>query len=403
MLFGALHGCKPIYFVQIDSPKPTTFTHAQTVTMTASGIAGEDYVIEEMRFYHDGVLAGVDRDGPPYTYDWVIGPEDGGEHAWHAEALYRVRGVATEVLRSDYVVYLVSMSGVRALPPADGRGPETRCEELGESCLCSETLNVGAYASYACDRRPCANPEGSHSKQCSGEFGAGYAWYGEDALEVVETPGTGEALQSGNLVDYVWRSHSTAGVHHLTHHGGVTADTRRVCTRHYFRTSPDYNDGTLECSNRKHTDFLIGGGARVFFVRDQGPSYRLEMPGYSESEVRRTRGEPSNTWGVGDLDQEDCTHGWCRVELCVEGDILDLRGLSVEGYVQQVGTAKRVDFPKKLIGDAPRSGGLWGSWLLNMYREGESCTGWREFSHVMFAGWDTASGQTIGPAYEFEL
>lgn len=272
---------------------------------------------------------------------------------------------------------------------------EQRCNELGGSCICSEPFNAGSFETYQCDRRSCMDPSDTNAKECSGEFQHGYSWYGGDALEVVATPGTSESLPPGNTVDYVWRSHDKGNkVHHVMHKGGVNASTRRICTRHYFKTSPDYNDGEGSCTNRKHIDFAKGGGTRVFFVRDQGPGYRLEMPGY--------RSAPGNVWGVGDLANADCRTGWCRVELCIDGDVLNLRGLSVDGYIQQVGGPKRAEFPRKFIGDAPGGGGYADSWLLNMYREGSSCRGWREFSHVMFAGWTTAAGQSIGPACEME-
>ncbi len=282
-----------------------------------------------------------------------------------------------------------------AFAPQPGLAQEERCTELGASCICSEPFNAGSFESYQCDRRSCMNPSDTNQKECSGEFRHGYSWYGGDALEVVATPGTAENLPAGNSVDYVWRSHDEGNnVHHVMHAGGVTNSTRRICTRHYFKTSSDYNDGEGSCSNRKHIDFAKGGGARVFFVRDQGPGYRLEMPGY--------RTAPDNVWGAGDLMNADCRTGWCRVELCIDGDVQNLRDLSVDGYIQQVGGPKRSEFPRKFIGNAPGGDGYQDSWLLNMYREGSGCRGWRQFSHVMFAGWNSASGQYIGPACEME-
>src|ERR1043166_4411757 len=73
--------------VSIASPASgTTYTTANTVTITASATANsKGGSITKVEFYDGGVLKATDTTSP-YTYGWAITSASNGTHAWTAKA-----------------------------------------------------------------------------------------------------------------------------------------------------------------------------------------------------------------------------------------------------------------------------------------------------------------------------
>src|SRR5207237_918762 len=70
--------------VSISSPASgTTYTSAQTVTITAS--ASDNVGVSKVEFYDGGVLKGTDTTSP-YTYAWAFTNVNNGLHSWTARA-----------------------------------------------------------------------------------------------------------------------------------------------------------------------------------------------------------------------------------------------------------------------------------------------------------------------------
>ena len=70
--------------VTITSPASgTTYTSAQTVTLTAS--ASDNVGVTRVDFYKDGLIRAIDFSAP-YNFDWIISESDNGNHGWTAKA-----------------------------------------------------------------------------------------------------------------------------------------------------------------------------------------------------------------------------------------------------------------------------------------------------------------------------
>ena len=82
--------------VSITSPAGgTTYTNAQTVTLTAS--ASDSTGVTKVEFYDTGTLKATDTTAP-YTYTWGFTSADGGAHDWTARAYDAAGNVTTSAV-----------------------------------------------------------------------------------------------------------------------------------------------------------------------------------------------------------------------------------------------------------------------------------------------------------------
>jgi len=276
---------------------------------------------------------------------------------------------------------------------------EQRCDELGGACVCSEPLDTSSMPASGSYR----NPADSVSKQCGWNGGAltdPDAWGIYDAFDL--PAGIGKV----------------AGVKPVTAGNGATLNgiagtgdsTRRVCTRHYFRLSPDYVAKTQSsggsCEANKAAEFGFGeSNALLHWDFAEGWGWRLTIINFDSD---NNGPDPSyNLPTSGNLQWSDCKNEWCRAEMCVSGNINAGSGFKAEAYIEGATSGKRIDWARTTIG-RPCPGGkncgkgrLTSSWISNGYRQG-NCGGIRYITHGMQAEWDSDAGQFIGAAYEIE-
>jgi hypothetical protein len=98
----------------------------------------------------------------------------------------------------------------------------------------------------------------------------------------------------------------------------------------------------------------------------------------------------------------ECSSTWCRVEMCVSGNVSAGSGLTADFFVDTADGSRSASVTGINLGNAP--GSLGHLWPLNLYREPQNgaCNGTAAYSHVMQASWDSDSGQRIGAALEIE-
>lgn len=326
-LAGGAEACKPIYFVSIENPGATLFTSAQTVTLTAAGISGEEYVIEEMRFYHNGEVVGVDLDGAPYTHNWVIGARDNGSHAWRVEAFYLVRGSARRMLPSDTVVYDVEIDGSRSVgrpgafpPPGNASVLATVLNGMpGVSRVCSEPMNWNGGSGLGGLYDP-SDTEGEGSLECHGGLSVNFDGDATNgSFPDIDVPGLRPlgADPSWNHLYAVEIDPDAGDNNGLDVHGlRVETTDGTFCGWAYHAHDPSvvFDD----TSERMKVAEVNSSSQQLQLEWDHGLSGKLRP---------QMHGGGSGTGSV--VDMNDCVTDLCQIEFC-----LDYNGAEIDWRVR---------------------------------------------------------------------
>jgi len=278
---------------------------------------------------------------------------------------------------------------------------EQRCLDLGDACVCSEPLDAAVLVGGDAFR----NPADSLRKQCGpggngNTLTDGTAWTAEAAMEL---PREIEHVVAVGPVDGFNGATVTGVV-------GTGNETRRVCVRHYFRTSPDYEPKNQvsggPCEANKAAELGFGGGnALLHWDFAEGEFWRLTIINFDAD--GNGADASYNLDADGDLLWEDCGEEWCRAEMCVSGNINGGADFFAEASIHGVESGRHVEWQRTGIGrpcpagTACGLGGLTSVWIVNGYRQG-ACAGSRFVSHAMQAAWSEDAGQRIGPALEIE-
>ncbi len=275
---------------------------------------------------------------------------------------------------------------------------ERRCAELGSSCDCSETLNTqtphftvttGGGAPFY------ANPTDSVGDLQCGDAD-GHFFQGNHDPRQFMVPEPAQAMPNDSSVTTVWRW-TTRGVDLGNgRRDKVEPGTQRLCQRIYTRFSPDFSLWP-ECNNKIMEIAWHNGGQLQSSTSVGGSRIMLNVSSLFPS------GDAGNHIpGPDSISPAECVSTWCRVEMCVSGDVVSGKNLTADFFVSTTDGRLQASKTGIALGDAP--GGLAHLWPLNLYREPTNgqCNGTRAYSHVMQASWPTDSKQTIGPAYEIE-
>lgn len=298
-------------------------------------------------------------------------------------------------------------------PPDDGAtgedaamvppGVERRCFALGDACVCSEPLDTNGWA---IEGERWANPVDSEGEsQCRGRFddAPGAVWFPKVAVKTRRT-----RLFPGGPLGFVWENQlgATIDEHGQSYLAGTRPNrsgSKRLCMRVYTEVDPSYTGaGDGDCTTNAQM--------RLAFARapaDGGPGPRsalrlVEQGGSFQLVATRFGGMERRTIAAGGdpVSLDDCRSGWCRLELCVGGNLDEGAGISVDGSIAVVGSGSVATFGPTTLGDALR-GPIRLVHIADMTREG-TCAGTRRYSHAMQAEWPDDSGQHIGPAVEVE-
>jgi hypothetical protein len=343
---------------------------------------------------------------------------------------------------------LVSLALTFAIPSA--ADTEERCQELGESCVCSEPMD-NRDSGY----RDAYDPSDSVEKECE------ILWAGAGGTSVIP-----KAMPATSTVDRVQAFDGSGIRYALGRADAQKGSTRRVCYRIYSRFSHARVDGAnrgfsmtapfpTSCAegNPGYGDFDGDGNpdccARNKLMRFTAGGFGLQVGGHPDG--------LSTTWIVKDRvqkqcyldrarpcsDETDCPKGpcldlyhlvvksgpsrftledcgitWCRFEACFSGDLLGGgAGGALYAELKVTPLARPED---ELHAVSPRrypsfnAGGIHQVMVSDMFRQqyyspGEppagvevECNGSRFLSHNMMAQWDTDEGQWIGCAEEIE-
>lgn len=283
---------------------------------------------------------------------------------------------------------------IDAGPRPDGgpftRGIELRCEELGEACRCSEPLDTNGWGLINLDwADPIDSPEDT---ECRGDISSGSVWF--PRLGLVADTETG--MPAANAVDFVWTNTLADGESYIVGDWPSREASHRMCVRVYVRTSGDYQTaGQGSCTE-------AGTMELAFRTMDELPRSRVRM--YEDAagfhvEALDFGGVPrAEIAAAGEILGPSACTGWCRMEMCLAGELETGVGLGMSAYVRTLG-GREMTWTSPLA--APTVGRVRIVRIADMTRVG-GCAGSRTYSHAVHAEWAADELQQIGPAYEIE-
>lgn len=292
---------------------------------------------------------------------------------------------------------------------------EARCAELGAACDCSEPM--GPQETYLPDDHNLSDsPSGTECERWGQPF-----WNtnktGSDATTVPEF-----GMPAGNTVDRVIQligageAEGTGSIVWLRGRMTVPDNIKRTCIRYYKMVSNDYSGvgpNSVGCPSERNKIIQAQFGNQQNQMQERADGSICTGPGTGNDYSPITITNVMNNPGEGNVnlaprvDWEDCwqTNGWCRIEMCVSGNLnqgtniniagnihtlwdgVDHHGDSAaeRGYTTNPGVPMRADTAGDLFHGQGR-GGKGKEWI----------------SHFMQASWTTDDNQWIGAAYEVE-
>jgi hypothetical protein len=309
-----------------------------------------------------------------------------------------------------------------------GAANEQRCSELGANCVCSEPLNTSTYTSPTESYFDPADTTVS-DKQCTRlggfagvtlEDGAGFRYVVESSGEMLTS------LPPGHLAGLnILRTKTEAegnpggGGQFIGHNFSGGNPTARRSFRFYMYWSPTYTlyDDGVCLNSAKILQFgqppmlsalLSGAGGNYVFYGWTGwnanPDCCLRGPGGNAS------------WGT--YDPASIQGRWFRFEFIATNVLATGPITTLTVYMKNI-TDNRPEVllinttvpTTQPVGDhwtstlattlKPASGLALDEMYIDAFRNG-TCAGYKGFSHLLLAAWNTDAGQRIGAAVEVE-
>ncbi len=292
-------------------------------------------------------------------------------------------------------------------PTEQAFAAESRCRELGTSCICSEPFNTNQLlrTSYW------FNPLDSIAKSCSTGTVTNGAIEANPTNQVqMRTDSAAlRALPKNNRVRFFAGGKDGHEGVFFAGHTLARNTYKRIAARFYVYHSPDYqfkDEGS--CENSKMMSLGILGIDKSF-----GNPHAYNFTSFSCATQPCPLPRDCCWIGPGNrtVEKQDWRGKWWRVELVVtnpRGPGFDLK-LYMKNVTDNLPEIAAIDTSKR-CSDCGAGGG-WipnksiiaptslNRLLINNYRQGV-CRGWVGFSHYMVAGWMTNRGQRIGVARE---
>lgn len=310
---------------------------------------------------------------------------------------------------------------------------EQRCRDLGVNCVCSEPLQATAYTERV--GGTFYDPNDSSLNPCNGQgdgLGTGYA--------ITRTAGDLTASTLSTILDALPSGHSVARVLKMpeAYTGDLyigyafasdTTFNERVAVRwyEYYSSTHGFDDDPASCNASKLFEILRDGSSLIYDEGFGPPSaYNFltfnsegsqDCCGFGQLNVNT----PSQT--MADMSGPDAGFGgvspyyqyqrgkWLRWEVVVVNrDSTNVANkFETHVYVKNV-TDGGSEY--EIISSCDTDGGLTSpcshrastvffDFHINGYRQ-DTCPGYRAYSHVVVAGWDSNAGQRIGAAEEIE-
>jgi len=283
---------------------------------------------------------------------------------------------------------------------------EERCTELGSDCVCSEPLNMTSFTNPATNYY---DPSDTSTGECELDGVAGAAAYHAGTVTASNNATILAALPSGHTVSRVLAgSDGHTGIFNLGRNGSISNTKARIAVRWYQYVSSDFEWGyENSCENAKLTEH--DSNSRLTWQTDSAAETNLYFHTYNYLSA--------DGWSPG---ADCCTSGpssggqhtqakssfrgkWWRFEVVMtnrEGPDfrVQLYGKNVTDDGSEI---ELIDLWQNGVVDNLTPPGLMSQIQLNGYRQG-SCDGFFAWSHILYASWDTDSGQRIGAASEVE-
>lgn len=316
------------------------------------------------------------------------------------------------------IVILLLLIGIWVMPTGVSEAAETRCNELGANCVCSEPLQATAYTDYGTGEH--WNPNDTSSLECNGEGLPGHA-------VIRALGGTFDLIGSSNATAL---SRLPAG-HSINRflagpsgHRGVwftghtmldsTTWAQRIAFRFYLYHTADYNfsdpvDPAQGCNSK-----ILQFDAGLLGDKTHGEVHMYNFTTWTPPQDCCFGGpgpEGNNVTRADWLDK------WWRIEVVMTNRNAFSTGQHwrMQMFMKNVtdGTAEKLvvdtDEPGTQLNLVnPRIPSAVMSKLLVNHFRGENagnplpCVGYQGISHYMMAGWNTNAGQRIGAAAEIE-
>lgn len=300
------------------------------------------------------------------------------------------------------VLLLLSAGSLAFAMAAPAAAQEQRCNELGSNCLCSEPLQDTTTRSIR-DRHDFA--DSPDAKECKP--------YETSSSRVRTINEFG--MPAGNTVDRVLEiPEDGASVNWIRGEESAPSSTKRMCVRYYATYDENFSgvgQNGAGCPSERNKMVQFGfQGANVQLqeaVNPQGchgpgtanPDYQpiyLTNTAISNYYLRNASGDYAT------FDKCWKGTGWCRVEVCVAGDIASGQNVYTEARMTMLSDG---DVYSARQGNRTNMGNFGGGQTGADLYHGQGPIGGLGgyyISHFMQASWSSDSGQWIGAANEIE-
>lgn len=340
-----------------------------------------------------------------------------------------------------YLGQVIVLVGLGIFWAPSSEAAEQRCNALGANCVCSEPLQMTGYTNLDPPNGYFWNPNDSTTLECNGGLGSavGYAVTMQDLLNrsTISSDATIlAALPAGNTVQrFLKYNEGFTGQFFLGHDFFSSLQfSTRVAMRWYEYYSPNYgfdddpgfngvSPGVNSCQGNKLMELAIPGQDQIvdegFGIPNIYPFTMFDINGSQDccgfSQLNNTM--PQNvlqhamgpqTFGVSPYYTYQ-RGNWLRWELVIVNRDSHINPYEAHLFVKNVTqNAPEYEVIDTCLPNAGlltpcqhKSSQILHAVSINGYRQG-TCPGYRAYSYVMMAGWDTNAGQRIGAAVEIE-
>ena len=311
-------------------------------------------------------------------------------------------GVNMQYLLLAISVWLLASGTAFAKSPVN----EARCTALGANCICSSSFDTDNFVDDATWTSSLIDPskwtvryteadatteECSNASRSADDTDGG--WFGSTGHSLNSSPG----FLAGSTSTYAWSITSDGGTHQAKHNEAPSAGADvRQCLRYYVNFTTGYDwacSGGNEPASRKQARLLFNDSGSCHFLEATSGGW------YWDSTI--DGGETSDAWTTNGDPGTECTgaNNWCRVEVCVAGNLVAQTGMTLYGRVNDASDGTLLASDTWVTGLTGTGSSL--STEVEFYRE--SCSSsTRSVSHMMIAEWATDADQWIGAASEIE-
>lgn len=299
-------------------------------------------------------------------------------------------------------------------------GPELRCTELGSNCVCSEPMNVNDGAAVQVGW----NPSDSVTKECHYSSGSETGFLGGAAGVSADrlNPKATSSLSYGGPAPPSYVIEMLEGYNNLRVQDIGTSE-KRHCARWYERFGnqficsvddefgPGCGLGPYGVGGKMFdsTDTAGGNtGNQLLIAATTASNQHCGGPGYCGPFRMDIDGDnvEGNLPSIGpDKCRADSSGngGWCRIEQCIEStDGTTIRSPGNRRYTVRVTPLANPSAQETIATPSIHYNTGTNYWKFNNWNDQEGERARLEVSYYMDAGWNTAAGQWIGPAYEIE-